>query len=260
MNPERIESVFLNVLEDLKDYLPDLTLVGGWMPYVYSNFLWKNFIKNPVTTTDIDFGVGQSIGQEYPKTIFETLSSLNYKERHPRMDRVFPVVLLKEKIPVEFITYPDADIHVIEKLVGEQIQINKIYKFDFLLKHRVLIHIQTGKGDRSYPVYCPAPSAFLYHKASTFIDRENKEKQSKHLYYMYFILRYAPNIETVLKEVSCYRKEGYFKVISENLTKYFERISSPGCLLVERESGSDEYIYDLRQDIFDRFKKLREYG
>jgi len=59
MNIEKIESVFFNVLEDISDYLPDLTLVGGWMPYIYSNFLWKKTVKNPVTTVDIDFGVDQ---------------------------------------------------------------------------------------------------------------------------------------------------------------------------------------------------------
>jgi hypothetical protein len=161
MKLEWIESVFFNVLEDIKDYLSDLTLVGGWMPYVYSNFLWKNFIRNPVTTADIDFGVDQFITRDYPKTIFETLSSLDYRERLPQMDRAFPVVLYKRKIPVEFITYPGVDINVIEKLVGAQIQISKIDKFDFLLKHRVPIPVQTKKKNKLYHVHCPKPSAFF---------------------------------------------------------------------------------------------------
>lgn len=241
MSFEKIETVFFNVLDDLKDYLDDLTIVGGWM-----------------TTADIDFGVDQSITRIYPRTIFETLSSLNYSERHPRMDRMFPVVLLKEKIPIEFITYPDVDIHAIEKIVGGQIQINKINKFDFLLKYRTPIQISVKKKNKTYVVNCPRPSAFLYHKGATFIDRENKKKQAKDLYYMYFVLRYAPDIDVVLKEIVQYRKAGYFKEVQGNLSKYFERISSPGCLLVEQENGPDEYISDLRQDIFERFGKLRE--
>ena len=91
MNLEKIEAVFFNVLEDMRDYLPDLTLVGGWMPYIYSNFLWKTSVRKPVTTADIDFGVGQSVTGDYSKTIFETLSSLDYKERHLKMDRGFRV-------------------------------------------------------------------------------------------------------------------------------------------------------------------------
>lgn len=30
MSFEKIETVFFNVLDDLKDYLNDLTIIGGW--------------------------------------------------------------------------------------------------------------------------------------------------------------------------------------------------------------------------------------
>lgn len=256
MNLEKIEAVFFSVLEDINDYLPDLTLVGGWMPYVYSNYLWKTAVRNAVTTVDIDFGVDQSVSKDYSKTIFETLSSLNYSERHLKMDRMFPVVLYKEKVPVEFITYPSVDIKPIEKMVGQQMQINKIDKFDFLLQHRMSIGIQAKK--KNYPLNCPKPSAFLYHKGATFIDRENKEKQAKDLYYMYFVLRYAPNLDEILKEVSQYKKKGYLPSVMDNINKFFERVSSQGCLLIEQENGADEYIHDVRQDIFERFKSLKE--
>jgi len=258
MNLEKIEEIFFNVLEDISDYLPDLTLVGGWMPYIYSHFLWKTSVRNPVTTVDIDFGVDQSVTGDYSKTIFETLSSLDYKERHLKMDRMFPVVLYKEKVPVEFITYPAVGIKAIEKMVGRQIQINKIDKFDFLLKHRISINVQGKQKNKSYLINCPKPSAFLYHKGATFIDRENKEKQAKDLYYMYFILRYAPDLDEVLKEVTRYKEKGYLTSVTDNVNKFFERVSSQGCLLIEQENGPDDYIHDVRQDIFERFKGLGE--
>jgi hypothetical protein len=257
MDLKKIEGVFFEVLEDLKEYLPDLTVVGGWMPYVYSNFLWKRSIKMPVTTVDIDFGVDKPGDQKHSKTIFETLSRLPYTEQHLSMDRMFPVVFSKEKVPVEFITDPVVDIKAVEKLVGGQIQINKIEKFDFLLKHRCSITVQAPRGKGSYVLNCPSPAAFVYHKVATFVDRVNKEKQAKDLYYMYFTLRYAPDVDVVLKEISQFRKAGHFKDAPQNLTKFFEKISSPGCLLVERENGPDEFIPDLRQDIFERFTKLR---
>ena len=256
MNLEKIEAVFFSVLEDISDYLPDLTLVDGWMPYVYSNYLWKTAVRNAVTTVDIDFGVGQSVSKDYSKTIFETLSALNYSERHLKMDRMFPVVLYKEKVPVEFITYPGVDIKAIEKMVGHEMQINKIDKFDFLLQHRMSIGIQDKK--KNYLLNCPKPSAFLYHKGATFIDRENKEKQAKDLYYMYFILRYAPNAGEILEEVSQYMSQGYLPSVTDNVNKFFERVSSQGCLLIEQENGQDEYIHDVRHDIFERFNGLKE--
>lgn len=255
---DKIESVFFNVLEDLRDYLDNLTLVGGWMPYVYTRFLWNNLVVKPVTTADIDFGFGEEKTKVYTKTIFQTLSPLDYTERHPRMDRIYPVVLYKEgKIPIEFITFPEINKDIVEKLIGSEISVNKIDKFDFLLKHRIPIDIKDKSKKRNYKIYCPKPSAFLYHKGATFIDREDEQKQAKDLHYMYFMLRYAADIETIFKEIVQYKKKDYFKDIKSNLNKYFERKSSRGCLMVEKENGPDEYIDDLRQDVYNKFKNLR---
>jgi len=75
---------------------------------------------------------------------------------------------------------------------------------------------------------------------------------------MYFILRYAPDVNIILEEIVQYRKKGYFKNILRNLNRYFERNSSQSCLIVEKENGPDDYVDDLREDIFERFKILRE--
>jgi hypothetical protein len=74
---------------------------------------------------------------------------------------------------------------------------------------------------------------------------------------MYFILRYAPDVDTVLKETTQYHRQGYFKEVLKNISYYFERKTSEGCLMVEKENGPDSYIDDLRQDIFERFKRLK---
>jgi len=99
----------------------------------------------------------------------------------------------------------------------------------------------------------------LYHKGATFIDREDELKKAKDLHYMYFILRYAPNIDIILAEIAKYKKKGHFISISKNIKKYFERKTSQGCLMIEKENGPDEYIDDLRQDIFERFNELLEF-
>jgi len=76
---------------------------------------------------------------------------------------------------------------------------------------------------------------------------------------MYFILRYTPNLDIILAEVAEYKKKGHFVSISKKLKKYFERKTSQGCLMIEKENGPDEYIDDLRQDIFERFNELLEF-
>jgi hypothetical protein len=191
---------------------------------------------------------------------FEVLSSLNYKEHHLHIGKMYPVVLYKQgEIPIDFITSPKTKNKLVEELVGRQIVINKIDKFDFLLENRIPITVRAEKGKTSYKVQCPKPSAFLYHKGATFIDREEELKQAKDLHYMYFILRYAPNLDVILTKIAQYKEKGNFIGISKNIKKYFERKTSKGCLMIEKENGPDEYIDDLRQDIFERFNELLEF-
>jgi len=253
-----LESTFFNVLADLKEYLNDLTLVGGWLSYVYSKFLWGNLTVTPVTTSDIDFGLGAAKTKIYKRTIFDLLSSLDYKERHPQMDRMFPVVFYKEgKVRLDFIAPLTIEGVVLEKVLGTQIDINKIEKFDFLLKHRIPIEVRDAHSKAAYKINCPKPSAFLYHKGASFVDREDEQKKAKDLHYMYFILRYAPDKEVILEEAAQYKKQGYLKEVAHNIDEYFAGKTSRGCLMVEKENGPDAYLDDLRQDIFERFSQLR---
>ncbi|MBU4511254.1 hypothetical protein KJ830_09455, partial [bacterium] len=205
-------------------------------------------------------GFGGSKTKPHSKTIFEVLSSLNYKERHLHIGKMYPVVLYKQgEIPIDFITSPNTKDKLINELVGRQIIINKVDKFDFLLENRIPIKVIAGREKTSYKIQCPKPSAFLYHKGATFIDREGELKQAKDLHYMYFILRYAPNLDVILAEVAKYKKKGHFVSIPKNIKKYFERKTSQGCLMIEKENGPDEYIDDLRQDIFERFNEMLEF-
>jgi len=75
---------------------------------------------------------------------------------------------------------------------------------------------------------------------------------------MYFILRYAEDLDAILNEIRQYCDQGYFLNEFANIKKYFKRRTSPGCLMVEQENGPDEYIDDVRNDIFNRFNYLIE--
>jgi len=257
VNDIEFEDLFFRVLDDLREYLDDLTLVGGWLAYVYPRYLWENFTLNPVTTLDIDFGVGQKKSRVHKKTIFQILSDLDYTERHVDMGRMYPVVLFKEgKIRIDFISPSDIPAEIVEKLVGTQMSINKLQNFDFLLKHSMNIVVKDKEKDKEYSLLCPKPSAFIYHKSAVFVDREDELKQAKDLFYIYFILRYAPDLDVILKEFCQYYESGELLQVADNLRNYFERNSSTGCLMVEKENGTDVFIDDLRADIFERFQEL----
>jgi len=252
------EKLLIKVIDDLADFLPYLVLVGGWVPYIYARYIWKNVPNMAVTTGDIDFGVG---AQDYDgkDTVASCVQRLGYGERHVSMDRSFPFVpIVKDasgdvKAEVEFITDPKVSRKLVNKIVGQEIKINEIQHFSLLLDS-----VLTAQMDLK-SIQIPTESMFTFHKLLTFVDRENKEKLRKDLYYVYYMLRFCPKREQLADDVAALikkRKEG--KQVKENLKEYFSSVDSKGPLFVGEENGPDSYIDNVRQDAFDKFSGIRQ--
>lgn len=100
--------ILFKTLSDLKDFLPNLVLVGGWVPYVYALYVWKGVAALPHYTTDVDMGI-RPHPKKMPGTIYERLAKLRYPEKHVQMDRLFPIIPLIETqkgvvpAPLEFL-------------------------------------------------------------------------------------------------------------------------------------------------------------
>lgn len=250
------EKLLIKVIDDLSDFLPYLVLVGGWVPYIYAKYIWKSTPRLAVNTTDIDFGVGD---KEFKgkDSVASCVRKLGYGERHVSMDRMTPFVpVVKDstgflKAEVEFITDPKVPKKIIYQVVGREIEINEIENFNLLLKSVVTVSVEKHK------VRIPDESMFVFHKLLTFIQRENKEKLKKDLYYVYYMLRFSPSRDELIKKINSFIKnKEQGKIVKRNLRKYFSGIDSEGPFLIEQENGPDEYINELRQDIFERVNKL----
>jgi hypothetical protein len=83
------EKLLIKVIDDLADFLPYIVLVGGRVPYVYAKYIWKNVPNLAVSTSDIDFGVGD---KEFKgkDSVASYVRKLGYGERHVSMDRMIP--------------------------------------------------------------------------------------------------------------------------------------------------------------------------
>lgn len=251
------EKLLIKVIDDLADFLPYLVLVGGWVPYIYARYIWKNVPNMAVTTGDIDFGVG---AQDYngKDTVASRVQKLGYGERHVSMDKMIPFVpIVKDaagdvKAEVEFITDPKASRKIVNKIVGIKIKINEIQHFSLLLSSAITVQMDLKS------IQIPTEPMFTFHKLLTFVNRENKEKLRKDLYYVYYMLRFCPKREQLADDVVAFikkRKEG--KQVKENLKEYFSSADSKGPLYVEQENGPDAYIDNVRQDAFDKFSGIR---
>jgi hypothetical protein len=157
---------------------------------------------------------------------------------------------------VEFLADSTMETKAIAAILGSQVHVNKLEGLDFLLEHRIAVHLRIGSRTRT--LYCPPPSTFLAHKLATFTERDDNFKKAKDLYYAYFVLRCVPDIAALYRESRGFRGESPFSQVEKNIGIYFSRLTSQGCLWVQRENGPDEYVKDVRRDAYERFNKLRE--
>ncbi|MFC1512732.1 hypothetical protein ACFL4S_01660 [bacterium] len=249
-------NLLIKVIDDLFDFLPYLVLVGGWVPYIYAKYIWKNVPNMAVITGDIDFGVG-AWDFKGKDTVSSRVQRLGYGERHVSMGKLFPFVpIVKDstgdaKAEVEFITDPKVPRDVLNKIIGTSIKINKIKHFSLLLDSAVTVKMD----DRDIQI--PAEAMYTFHKLLTFIDRQNMEKLRKDLYYVYYMLRFSPKKVQLADDVAGLikkLKEG--KKVKQNIIKYFSSVDSKGPLYVEQENGPDMYIYNVREDAYDKFNGI----
>ena len=250
------KKLLIKVINDLSDFLPYLVLVGGWVLYIYAKYIWKNVPNLAVITGDIDFGVGV---QDFKgkDTISSRVRRLGYGERHISMARMNPFVpIVKDlvgdlKAEVEFITDPKVPRNFVNKIIGKEIKINEIKHFGLLFDSVV-----TVKMDAS-DIQIPNEAMFTFHKLLTFVQRQNKEKLRKDLYYVYYMLRFCPEKERLsddVVELITTLKEG--KKVKQNLIEYFSSVDSKGPLLVVQENGPDAYVDDVKQDVFDKLNGI----
>lgn len=82
--------LLLKVLRDIEEFLPYLVLVGGWVPLLYSRYLWK-IKQEPPLTIDIDFGFKDTVyrGKD---TVADRMIKKKYGEHHVEMGRETPFV------------------------------------------------------------------------------------------------------------------------------------------------------------------------
>jgi len=255
------EKALLKVLEDLKEYLPYLIIVGGWVPYIYRNYLWKTETDKPYLTADIDIGIKTKIENFKQDSIYKKLTELQYSERHVKIGKMYPVIpevkLTKDAvpIPVEFVCGKDVPESHLKRLVGPQILVNKLEYFEIILENVMKTKIKEEKT--LIEIFIPSPENYVFYKLLTFPLRSDNIKMRKDLYYIYYILRFSPNPTHLLHNISKFKHRAECKIARDNLDRFFSHKLSEGVLLVAEEFGPDARVKDIREHILEIFQELR---
>lgn len=231
---KELEKGFFNTLTVLKDILPEMVVVGGWCPYLYALHLWKKPIPDIPTTTDIDLGVLETGSKRFEKTVYDRLKSAGYALERIYADEETPVEFIYEKramkLKVEFITSFETSDDTLNRFLGSKLACNRIDAFELLLKQTVAISLEVGGEILTIKV--PRPEIFFYHKVITFVMRSANFKRDKDLFYAYFILKFHPDKEELLRRLADLKKDDYFHVFQENFKEFLSDYSSPGYLIL----------------------------
>ena len=225
-----MEKGFLDTLAAIEDGLDKIMIVGGWCPYLYAKYLWRKEIPNIPTTTDIDLGVLETGSLRFDRTIYDKLLAAGlaveriYDEEPQPIEFVYKKKELEMK--VEFITSFQTTDDTLNRFLGSRLACNRIEAFEILLENPAAISMK--HSEKNLHLNIPRPETFLYHKGITFVMRSYEPKRDKDLSYVYFILKFCPDLEALMGALARYKNHELFESFRANLEEYLADVSTPG--------------------------------
>jgi hypothetical protein len=236
------EALFVQVLKDMEPYKDNVILVGGWLPFIYTHFVWKNpGTARIMATTDIDYAVRENFGfkgiplaEMFSHKAIYTKQRVYEKEAEPFG---YTVVNGELKMKIDLISHELMDPKLIENVAGHGVDVAPMGYTEILLDKTSLMRADVTVGKLSAQVTIPVPAAYLYLKGLACAERDVKGKDGeykfkKDLWSVYYVAEYIPEAD---KKVFYAKLKGYksqdpemFNHFCDNLTKYFKTEVSRG--------------------------------
>lgn len=170
-----IESQFFKLADELREFKDSIVYVGGWLPYLYTKYLWKNKKYEPVFTTDIDIGLRCFDGHK--KTIESILLENRYYSRPANYKNqvMYYIGTDKRDIRLDFLSAERKD-QEIQKIAGGNIYVcNSLFKFKILMDPENTFELKCN----NHSIIVPYPGAYVFHKGITFKTRASEEDSGK---------------------------------------------------------------------------------
>ncbi|MEA3436940.1 MAG: GSU2403 family nucleotidyltransferase fold protein [Thermodesulfobacteriota bacterium] len=265
MGSESFKFGFFNALKILKNYLPEIIIGGGWVPFLYYRYLVADKNKQALFTKDIDLLVKENLPVVKEKTVDQLLTEAGLESAFKSRDN--PPLIHYEgniegfEVEIEFLTdqkgsRPDTVIKVQEGLHAEALRFLSI-----LVENT--INLELGDVEPPLSIKVPSPEAFILNKGLVFPRRRDRLKSAKDLYYVFDILSTCTQLRPEIINGLNYLQQKYpvwFGAFVKNIGTTFADIDSEGVLMVlsQRPSGAFLNMQDdqLRQYILGIFLEL----
>lgn len=270
MPDSNFKTGFLKTLWILREYLSEIVIGGGWVPFLYYHYLIGDKTKESILTRDIDLIVKRDIPIIGSKTVDQLLTRAGLKTFFKSRENP-PVIHYEGKIEgfdveVEFITdQPGSSKDIVVK-VQKGLHAEALRFISILIENIIEVEIDDFSigGELSLlKVKIPSPEAYIFHKGLVFTRRKDLQKSAKDLYYIFDILVNCSRIRIQINEGIETLKEKYpswFKSFHMNLEDYFSDVSSEGVMRIfsQRPAYSLPHLNDeqFKQYVLGKFQEL----
>lgn len=251
---EDFESDFFRFAEALKPFDESVVIVGGWLPFLYTKYYWKNLKEEIVFTKDIDLGVRYFFRKNYAETLEESFRRLSFPEMPASDAEATPVCFFLKKdalgeIPIDVIS-ADPDPGQFQRMTGKNIEvINSLDNFDILLNPQNTMTLPCVFEGKLFSLSVPHPAAYLFHKGISFDERSQKpgstHKFQKDLWSIFFVLWNTPESfkKDTFQKIAAFKSHREYPRFLKNLSGHFKNRRSIGSKAVHS-------FYPNRDDTF----------
>jgi Nucleotidyltransferase len=213
MTNDAFGSVFLPILRELRDFLGDIVVIGGWVPEVHRRFgASGEWSVEPLRTTEVDLlmgnlGAGGSsdelanalrdagfrpLGNEDPSAVWERDVAAGERVEF----------FIEHSGPFESL----GEVHPLEP--GTQLGGLALRDMSVLREHAVSLPVPLNEGEVAL-LRVPALGVYVIHKAATFFRRPDLEKRAKDLHYVVDVMQSGEEVVTsVADEIARFCTEG----------------------------------------------------
>ncbi|MFC1522336.1 GSU2403 family nucleotidyltransferase fold protein [Elusimicrobiota bacterium] len=264
---------FLLALDSLREYLPDIVISGGWVPFVYYAYAAETRpSQEPLRTKDIDLLIPEKLRIGKRPSLNKILEREKFKPNEIGISlgsfgRKGPNEVKYEatkdgiEIEVTFLTPRLGKESRPAISIQGSVVATLLRYMDILLKCNMEVRIldQTSKGKKvDFKARVPIPAAYLYQKGLSFVDRPTRDKKAKDLYYFFDILaNYAELRDECIKEIPKIQRGfpgKWYKRFKGNLNSHFESPESEGPVLVEEQRPGGGSSSEFRRTVFGTFQ------
>jgi hypothetical protein len=255
----------LRVLSLLEPHLPDIVLVGGWVPYLMESRHLDGPPSEPLLTRDIDIAVPRELrtgGGDIDQLLRRSGLEYSYRSMFDPPVVSFVGTLDGYEVEIEFLTHePGGEERVLD--VGGGLSAQSLHYTNILLENTLTLPVQALDG-HVLPVRVPTPAAFVFNKGLIFVQRKSSLKKAKDLYYVFGVIdAHQDSISDLAVDITrlgrrCPSK--WSKRLAANFESHFQEIEDEGVRLVASQRPARAFT-ELGDDQFAQyvFSTFREF-